>query len=721
MSYLLENMNDRQKQAIQHTQGPLLVMAGAGSGKTRVLTHRIAYLIEEENVNPWQVLAITFTNKAAREMKERLEVLIGATSKDMWVSTFHAMCVRILRREADLIGYSKQFTIIDTGEQKTLMKRIMTDLNFDSQKFSDKMILASISDAKNQMITPEMMKASSSSYIEDIISDCYVEYQKRLNKNQLFDFDDLIMKTVQLFKERPDVLETYQRKFQYIHVDEYQDTNRAQYELVLQLSHLYQNICVVGDADQSIYGWRGADMSNILNFHHDFPKATTILLEQNYRSTQTILNAANSVIANNQERVAKKLWTENEKGDLITFHRAFSEQDEASYVAQTIKHSLQQKNIRQYDEVAILYRTNAQSRNLEEALMKQAIPYKIVGGLRFYDRAEIKDMLAYLRLVANPDDDLSFERVVNVPKRSVGKTSVEKLRQFSIEHDISLFKAAQNVLATSLTGKAQKGVAQFVRIIETLQQYAQEHSITELFEKIMTLTEYVEILEAENTLEAESRIQNIQEFLSVTKEFDKREDLDAEQSLLSQFLTEFALDGAVPETSDDGVTLMTLHAAKGLEFPIVFIVGMEETIFPSSRSVFEDDVEEERRLMYVGITRAEKKLYLTNTTSRLLYGKTQRNPQSRFLEEIAKEYIDTGVQPTVKKQQSFVKKTVTVAYTEQEAVSWRVGEQVSHKKWGIGRIVRVTGEGTDTMLDIAFDGQGIKTLLASYAPIEKVK
>ncbi|MBF0779871.1 MULTISPECIES: UvrD-helicase domain-containing protein [unclassified Granulicatella] len=804
MNHLLNGMNTKQKEAIQCTQGPLLIMAGAGSGKTRVLTHRIAYLIEEKNVNPWNILAITFTNKAAREMKERLEGLIGQISRDMWVSTFHSMCVRILRREAELIGYSRQFNIIDTAEQKLLMKRILKDLDYDANKFSDKMILGVISDAKNRLVSAKMMRKSAGNYLEEVLASCYEEYEKRLQKNQLFDFDDLIMKTVQLFKQRPDVLEQYQHKFQYIHVDEYQDTNKAQYELVLQLSHYFKNICVVGDADQSIYGWRGADMQNILNFEKDFPTAQTILLEQNYRSTQHILHAANSVIIKNQERIPKKLWTDNEKGEHIISYCAFSEKDEASFVSQTIKRCLQDaQSMYGYQDVAVLYRTNAQSRVIEESLVTYNIPYKIVGGLRFYDRKEIKDLVAYLRLIANPDDDLCFERVVNEPKRNVGKASIEKLQQFATMHDISLFKAAQNVLATDVSTKAQKGILSFVRVIETCQSLVEELSLTQLVDKVMLLSGYRDALNNEKTLESQARLQNIEEFKSITKTFDDAyepeltesqlhsnvedqhisqesdtinqlldslystelsvdskndesihhsgEDVPLEQTFnekfleedmiklqkLAQFLSDFSLDGTVQEDNQQGVTLMTLHAAKGLEFPLVFIVGLEETIFPTSRSISEGDLEEERRLMYVGITRAEKKLFLTHASSRLFYGKNQRNTPSRFLDEIDENIVERtdstmyGRKSHVgqiqyssafnvhKEKVSIVQKQAIVSNQKDEQISWSVGQQVNHKKWGIGRIVRISGQGEDTMLDIAFDGQGIKTLLASFAPITK--
>lgn len=733
MSQLLATMNNKQQEAIVHTNGPLLVMAGAGSGKTRVLTHRIAYLLEERGVNPWQILAITFTNKAAREMRDRLEILIGNRSLDMWICTFHAMCVRILRREAQAIGYPRQFTIIDPSEQKILMSRILKDKNLDEKKFNTKFILAYISDCKNNLVTVEEAKLEAVDWMTKVLVECYEAYQEQLQKNALFDFDDLIMQTVLLFKNRPDILEQYQQKFQYIHVDEYQDTNKAQYELVLQLSHYYQNICVVGDADQSIYGWRGADITNILNFERDFPAAKTVLLEQNYRSTQTILDAANDVISNNNDRVVKQLWTENGDGDKIYRYKAFSESDEASFVATQAKQLLEDGQYA-FKDMVVLYRANAQSRAIEEALMKHQIPYQIVGGLKFYDRAEIKDLLAYLRLVANVNDDLSFTRIINVPKRSIGKTSVEKIQQFAAMHGISLFKAAQNVSVIGLTKKATESVLSFVRLIESIQEHLDIATMTEIVQLIIDKTGYVDELMAEASIESQARIENIKEFQSVTTVFDEQyEQLnDEELPKIVQFLTDFALDNNVEEQPKEvGMTLMTLHAAKGLEFPIVFLVGLEESIFPSYRSLVEDDIEEERRLMYVGITRAEKKLYLTNASSRLLYGQTQRNKDSRFIEEIHSERMmpigsvhryqnasNVNSNSNVKTS-SWVQKSV-VSQTNQSSVMFSVGEKVKHQKFGIGTIVRISGQEQDRMLDVAFDGQGIKTLLASFAPIEKV-
>lgn len=726
MIELLSNMNDKQKEAIEYTKGPLLVMAGAGSGKTRVLTHRIAYLLQVKKVPAWKILAITFTNKAAKEMKERLENLVGTISNDMWVSTFHAMCVRILRREAQQIGYTRNFTIIDTSEQKTLMKRLLKSKNLDDKKFNEKMILSYISDAKNQMVSPKDALQEANEWFSRVLAECYEAYEQELFKNQAFDFDDLIMKTVELFNQHPEILADYQEKFEYIHVDEYQDTNKAQYELVLMLSKKHRNLCVVGDSDQSIYGWRGADMHNILNFSKDFSDAKTILLEQNYRSTQTILNAANDVIANNDERIEKNLWTQNDVGSKIVRYQAFSESDEASFVAQQI-HKDSDKG-RLFSDMAVLYRTNAQSRVLEDALMRHKIPYKIVGGLRFYDRAEIKDVLAYLRVIANPDDDLSVERVINVPKRSVGKTSVDKLREFAQEHHISLFKAAQNMAAINIAAKAANGIRQFVSIITQLQTYV-NYPMKELVEQVLAQTGYEQSLLSEGTLESAGRLDNIKEFQSVTTTFDENYEPIEEVSKLATFLTDFALDNTRTATDvQNAVTLMTLHSAKGLEFPVVFMIGLEEMIFPSSRSVFEQDIEEERRLMYVGITRARERLYLTNAKSRLLYGQVQRYMPSRFLDEIdnvnfeffGSSYRYDAITPpqVVKKAPAFVQKQANIQKNG-TVVDWKVGDKVSHGKFGDGMVVRLSGEGVDCILDIAFNDLGIKSLSASFAPITK--
>ena len=756
---LLEGMNERQKEAVQHTQGPLLIMAGAGSGKTRVLTHRMAYILAEEEVHPWNILAITFTNKAAREMKERVSQLVGPQAEDMWVSTFHSMCVRILRRDIELLGYQRSFTICDPSEQQTVMKRILKKLDIDSEKYDYRMILNRISQAKNDLEDVEEFNKKYTGYVEQIIGKCYREYQKELAKSMTLDFDDLIMLTVQLFQKHPETLHYYQQKFQYIHVDEYQDTNHAQYRLVTMLAKKFKNICVVGDADQSIYGWRGADMSNILEFEKDYQNAKVVLLEQNYRSTKTILQAANHVIENNVNRKVKKLWTENEEGQAITYYRAQSEQDEGRYVLSQIQSLL--RDGYHYDDFAILYRTNAQSRVMEENLLKSNIPFRLVGGQRFFERLEIKDLLAYLRLIVNSQDDLSFRRIVNSPKRGIGATSLAKLSDFAEVYQFSLLEASLQTTLSPLSGKAAKALEKFATTIEELRKMQEFLSISEFVEQVIEKTGYLTSLEQQHTMEADARIENIQEFISVAKQFEQdRLEEESEESPLLQFLTDLSLVSDVDSDDGDGrmVTLMTLHAAKGLEFPVVFIIGLEEGIFPSSRSIMEhDDVEEERRLAYVGITRAEQKLFLTNAYSRLLYGRTQTNRPSRFVLEIGEELFDSNQQrsygSTSKETASFVSKTSSsgslfdkyraksqaTAYQPKavqpssiqpvrkqtvaanDGAVWKVGDKVMHKKWNVGTVVKVTGEGTNQEIDVAFAGMGIKRLLASFAPIERIE
>ena len=736
---LLNGMNPRQKEAVIHTDGPLLIMAGAGSGKTRVLTHRIAYLIQEKNVNPWNILAITFTNKAAKEMKERVSRLIRDGGSEVWVSTFHSMCVRILRRDIDRIGYTRSFTISDPGEQQTLMKRILKERDIDPKKFNPRAILAEISNAKNELLTAEQYRDTATSYFQRIVADCYDDYQRELRRNQAVDFDDLIMLTARLFKESPETLQYYQAKFQYIHVDEYQDTNHAQYTLVQLLADRFRNICVVGDADQSIYGWRGADMENILNFEKDYSDAKVVLLEQNYRSTKYILQAANDVIGNNANRKDKKLWTDNHEGEKISYYRAQSEGDESRYVVSKIQEEMK-KNGLGYGHFAVLYRTNAQSRKIEESLLQSNIPYKMVGGHKFYDRKEIKDVLAYLRLVANPDDNMSFERVVNVPKRGVGPGTVEKLRAFANQYDWSLLEAAQNVALTSITGKASKALEGFGHMLKDLQKMQEYLPVTELVEELLKRSGYKESLELEKSLESESRLENIQEFLSVTQQFEK-DNAGGETDLLT-FLTDLSLVSDLDnlEAENGEVTLMTLHAAKGLEFPVVFLIGMEEGIFPLSRAMMEEnELEEERRLAYVGITRAERKLYLTNAYSRVLYGRTQANTPSRFIQEISEDVMDLMHRETTsvpfRSNAPFInkeKRASSTPYPTQAPVSskvssgadkveWNVGDKAMHKKWGVGTVVKLTGNADNLQLDIAFPAPtGIKRLLAAFAPIEKV-
>lgn len=742
---LLKGMNPRQAEAVQLTEGPLLIMAGAGSGKTRVLTHRIAYLIEEKGVNPWNILAITFTNKAAKEMKERVISLMEAGGEDVWISTFHSMCVRILRRDVDHIGYSKNFTIIDSSEQLTLMKRVVKEQNIDPKKYDPRSILGAISNAKNELLTVAAYSARQGSLFEDIVARCYDSYQKELRRNQCLDFDDLIMLTIRLFQDNPEILQYYQRKFHYIHVDEYQDTNHAQYTLVNLLAAGFRNLCVVGDADQSIYGWRGADMQNILDFEKDYSDAQTILLEQNYRSTKNILSAANQVIGHNQNRKEKKLWTENDQGDKITYYRGDSERDEGRFIVSEIQR-LQREQQRKYGDFAVLYRTNAQSRVVEETFLKANIPYKMVGGHKFYDRKEIKDILAYLQVIANPADSLSLLRIINVPKRGVGAGSIEKLQSFAALHDFSLLEAGQSVALSSLKGKAATEIEKLAQSLADFNQMIPYLSVTELTREVLEKTGYEDELKRQNNLESQNRLENLEEFLSVTMEFDKtyeaqsEEEQEAPEDKLTIFLNDLALLSDVDSYEEEAseVTLMTLHAAKGLEFPVVFLVGMEEGVFPLSRAMMEEaELEEERRLAYVGITRAEEALYLTNALSRTLYGKTQYNRPSRFVSEIESELLQgkgngapgekkapaATFTPKVFKPQ--YKQPVTTGVpgkkeTSAAGVTWKVGDKVEHKKWGQGTVVRVGGSQKDLELDVAFPSQGIKRLLAAFAPITKV-
>lgn len=751
-SQLLQGMNDKQAEAVLTTEGPLLVMAGAGSGKTRVLTHRVAYLIEEQGVNPWNILAITFTNKAAREMQERVGKLLGESARDIWVSTFHALCVRILRRDIDKLGYNRAFTIADTSEQRTLMKRICSELNVDTKKYDPRAILSAISNAKNAMQTATdyaALNSHANNPLNQIVAKAYVLYQKELENSQALDFDDLIMKTIELFEKDPETLEYYQNKFHYIHVDEYQDTNDAQYQLVTLLAAKYKNLCVVGDADQSIYGWRGANMNNILNFERDYPEAHTVMLEQNYRSTQTILKAANEVIANNLVRKEKNLWTENGTGDKISYYRAQNEHDESQFVVSKIQAEISEHGYH-YNDFAVLYRTNAQSRMIEETFMKSTVPYTMVGGHKFYDRKEIRDILAYLTLIVNPRDAMSFERVVNTPKRGIGPGSIDKLRQFANENGWSLLEAAQNVtLANAISTRIRAKIEDFGRLMADLTKEADYLTITELTDEILTKSGYLQMLRAENDLQVQTRQENLEEFKSVTQEYDQKhgEDEGDNRQKLMNFLSDLALVSDQDDVDEEApkVTLMTLHAAKGLEFPVIFLVGMEEGIFPLYRSLSnEKELEEERRLAYVGITRAKRKLYLTNAYSRMLYGRVQRNQPSQFVEEINDDLIkfeNADSSGKAKSMNTPFAKAAAQATTftaqrrahglkhsaKQESTgtgadkkAWKVGDKVQHKKWGQGMVVSVNGSGNDMELDIAFPNEGVKRLLAQFAPITKV-
>ncbi|MCY8532893.1 DNA helicase PcrA [Bacillus vallismortis] len=731
---LLSGLNPVQQEAVKTTDGPLLLMAGAGSGKTRVLTHRIAYLMAEKHVAPWNILAITFTNKAAREMKERVESILGPGADDIWISTFHSMCVRILRRDIDRIGINRNFSILDTADQLSVIKGILKERNLDPKKFDPRSILGTISGAKNELTEPEEFSKVAGGYYDQVVSDVYADYQKKLLKNQSLDFDDLIMTTIKLFDRVPEVLEFYQRKFQYIHVDEYQDTNRAQYMLVKQLAERFQNLCVVGDSDQSIYRWRGADITNILSFEKDYPNASVILLEQNYRSTKRILSAANEVIKNNSNRKPKNLWTENDDGVKISYYRGDNEFGEGQFVAGKI-YQLHSSGKRKLSDIAILYRTNAQSRVIEETLLKAGLNYNIVGGTKFYDRKEIKDILAYLRLVSNPDDDISFTRIVNVPKRGVGATSLEKIASYAAMNGLSFFQAIQQVDFIGVSAKAANALDSFRQMIENLTNMQDYLSITELTEEILDKTEYREMLKAEKSIEAQSRLENIDEFLSVTKNFEQK----SEDKTLVAFLTDLALIADIDQLDQkeeesggkDAITLMTLHAAKGLEFPVVFLMGLEEGVFPHSRSLMEEaEMEEERRLAYVGITRAEQELYLTNAKMRTLFGRTNMNPESRFIAEIPDDLLENLNEkketraPSARKMQPRrgpVSRPVSYASkTGGDTLNWAVGDKAGHKKWGTGTVVSVKGEGEGTELDIAFPSPvGVKRLLAAFAPIEK--
>lgn len=749
---ILKGLNPQQQEAVETTEGPLLVVAGAGSGKTSVLTRRIAYLVEEKGVAPWNILAITFTNKAATEMKERVQKLLGPAGQDVWMSTFHALCVRILRRDADKIGYSRNFSIADSSEQVTLIKHIEKDLNINPKQYNPRAILSAISNAKNDLLNPKDFEAASGNRpFDQIVSEIYKEYQKRLGQDQIMDFDDLIMQTLVLFQKDKATLHYYQNKFRYLLVDEYQDTNEAQYQLCRLLAAQYSNVCVVGDGDQSIYGWRGANMENILNFEKDYKDkgVHTVKLEQNYRSTGHILSAANAVIKNNQNRKSKRLWTNQGSGEKITYYRAQSDVDEAIFVISKITEAVKAGK-RDYKDFAILYRTNAQSRGFEESLVKSNIPYQIVGGHKFYDRKEIKDILAYLKLVANTSDSMSFNRIVNVPKRGIGAATVDKLLTFANERGIGVGDALSNLELVPVSAAASKKLADFNAKLVDCVAYAQDtsHTVTGLTEKILEDFGYTDALKKEKTLESASRLENLDEFLTVTKRFDDNFEADDDESLpINDFLSEVTLLSDQDDIEDDGnqVTLMTLHAAKGLEFPVVFLVGMEDGIFPLSRAMLEEDqLEEERRLAYVGITRAREKLYLTNAFSRTMYGKTTSNPASRFVQEIKPEDLETEYAGGVRKantnsftstnsvpffnkgerakSQVYTAKTATKASGAigAEKQGWNVGDQVTHKAWGKGVVVKVNGTGEDMELDIAFEAKGIKRLLAAFAPIKKV-
>lgn len=739
MNHLLKNMNPQQKQAIETTEGPLLVMAGAGSGKTRVLTHRIAYLMSEKLVAPYNILAITFTNKAAREMKERVEKLVGDRAKDVWISTFHSMCVRILRRDIDLIGYDLNFGILDDTDQLSVIKTVMEELNLDPKRQSPKYFLNQISNAKNELKTPRDLKKEFEN--EDVIR-VYEKYQQTLMRNNRVDFDDLLMLTVHLFEREPEVLAFYQNKFQYIHIDEYQDTNNAQYTIVKMLAKQFRNICVVGDSDQSIYSWRGANIENILSFEHDYPDATVVLLEQNYRSKQMILNAANDVIQNNSGRRDKKLWSDRGVGEVIEYYRASDGDIEATYIADKI--SYMHRDAHEYHEFAVLYRTNSQSRAIEQALLRQNIPYRLVGGQSFFKRKEIKDLMAYLRLVLNPDDDLSFARVVNEPKRGIGVTSVDKLKTFALESELSCMASIQD--ATGIIPKATLNkMMDFKTMIYMMRMEMDTYSMVEFIDLVLERTGYLQMLKDEKTIEADSRIDNLEEFKSMAGHFEEQEldlilaeeeseeraeDLPTSVKLMI-LLNDLMLQTDVEteeESNESKVTLMTIHAAKGLEFPVVFLCGFEDGVFPLRSAIEEgdDELEEERRLAYVAITRAEDILIITNAQSRYQYGNRTANPESMFIREISEKYLNkTGIQSrprpsfTLREAMESKKETPkreikTVSLNDK--ASWNSGDKVEHESFGEGVVVGVKGE----VVSIAFSApHGIKKLMGSHPALKK--
>ncbi|OLN29810.1 DNA helicase PcrA [Desulfosporosinus metallidurans] len=755
--YRLDDLNPVQREAAEHKEGPLLILAGAGSGKTRVLTYRIAHLIAQ-GIEPSEILAITFTNKAAKEMRERVATLLGSEGYGLWVTTFHSACVRILRREIDnLPGYTKNFVIYDTGDQQSLLKACLKEYNYDEKKFPVRSVAAVISDAKNKLQDPEEFSYKASSYFEQKIVDIYRSYQKRLKSNNALDFDDIIMLTVQLFQQSDHVYRYYQDKFRYIMVDEYQDTNHAQYMLIKLLASEYRNLCVVGDDDQSVYGWRGADIQNILDFERDYPEAKVIKLEQNYRSTQKILNAANAVVRNNESRKEKSLWTENSEGQSVVCYVGSDERDEAGYVVERIQR-LHELEGRPFNDFAILYRTNAQSRALEERLMKAATPYRVFSGLKFYQRLEIKDILAYLRVLYNPADQVSFARVLNVPKRGLGDSTLQKILEYADEQGMPVLDAILEAeYIPELSTRAKKPLIGFAQTMHGLVNFAREASVSDLVEEILNKTGYKAILGAENTPEAETRLENLLEFLSVTAEYDAKAAQAAQNALndgseeeefvpgLSGFLEQVSLVADIDELdqAEEAVALMTMHSAKGLEFPVVFVVGMEDGIFPSSRSLMEPTVlEEERRLCYVAITRAREKLYLCNAEMRMLYGKTQYNQPSRFLEEIPSELMteidpldppkrrpNTSLKPARQRNASS-DRTIPLGSGSWEkdfgstlvikgGEAHHIGEKVEHATFGRGIIVSIKGEGNQAELTIVFDG-GIKKLIAEYAKLTKL-
>lgn len=738
---IYEGLNPQQQEAVCHTEGPLLLLAGAGSGKTRVLTHRIAYLIEEKGVNPWNILAITFTNKAAGEMRERVDKIVGFGSENIWVSTFHSSCVRILRRYIDRLGYDNNFTIYDADDQKTVMKEVCKYLQIDTKLYRERSLLAAISSAKDELVSPEEFLANAGGdWGQKKIAQVYEEYQKRLKGSNALDFDDLIVKTVELFRSCPDVLDYYQERFRYIMVDEYQDTNTAQFKFVSLLAEKYKNLCVVGDDDQSIYKFRGANIRNILEFEKVFPQAHVIKLEQNYRSTQNILKAANQVIANNTERKPKSLWTDNEEGQLVHFRNFLNAYEEAEYIAGEIRQKVRE-GVCDYKDCAILYRTNAQSRMFEEKFLLANIPYRLVGGVNFYARKEIKDLLAYLKTVDNARDDLAVRRIINVPKRGIGATTISRVQDYAVDHELSFYEALEQADQIPALGRGAAKLEPFVSFIRRLRSQAEFYSVKELLQQIIDDTGYVEELQKEDTEEAQTRIENIDELITKVVTYEE----SAEDPTLSGFLEEIALVADIDsvDENDDRVLLMTLHSAKGLEFPYVYLAGMEDGIFPSYMTISADDpseLEEERRLCYVGITRAMKELTLTSAQQRMIRGETQYNKISRFVREIPRDLIELGreqVAEQEKKKETFkpqqnayskmrdiLKKPAFVPQqfqvTKADKLDYTVGDTVRHIKFGNGVVQNIVEGGKDYEVTVDFERAGVKKMFAGFAKLKKV-
>ena len=728
MQSLLDGLNREQQQAVQHTEGPLLILAGAGSGKTKVLTVRIAYLLAQ-GVNPYEILAITFTNKAAKEMKSRVEGLVGDVANRIWLSTFHSFCAKFLRFELDnFLGYNSNFTIYDTSDSQVVIKAALKALNLDDKYYPIGVMISAISDAKNKLMFASDFRKQARDFYQQKVADVYEYYERELRKNNALDFDDLLLVAVKLLQSNAAVLDKYSKRFKYVMIDEYQDTNHAQYLLAYLLSSHWKNIAVVGDADQSIYAWRGADIQNILDFEKDYPNCTSIKLEQNYRSTKIILDAANAVIDHNEGRPEKNLWTDKVEGAKIQHFTAQSEHEEAAFIGDTIvkKHDIHGVP---YGDMAILYRTNAQSRVLEEALIKRALPYTMVGGTKFYDRKEIKDVLAYLRVLYNPFDDLSLLRIINVPKRSIGATTVSKLQDYARENGTSLFMTLTQLhLVDTIKGKTKEKLEEFGILIFTLVAEMDDKSVLDILEAILDRTGYLAQLEESTDPQDQARAENIGELLSVAKDFQDTNPTGTVEDFLEQVALVNDVDSFEQEESK--VTLMTLHAAKGLEFPIVFLGGLEEGLFPHSRTLMNpEEIEEERRLAYVGITRAEKELYISNATTRTVFGRTSSYLPSRFIDEIPAELVDglrakrripDDIKPTVPRHMSVASRPVTKPIIRNEVIAdWKVGDTAIHSKWGNGKVVNVTGEGAGMKLTIEFPTQGVRVVMAKFAPVKK--